>query len=236
MHPQPPLDAPAPSPSEAAILSRKKWEWLWGVGVVSIIILALAGLTPPLTAGRGKSPEQTEAVSNARQIGLALHEFEEEYGSFPDALTSEVVRQNSNTDLILGTKSSNDFLRQLLASQIAQSERMFYANIAGTRRPDEVMTKGKALEKGECGFTYLLGLTSMGNPSRPLVVAPMIPNTDRFDPNPFRGNAIILQMDGSLAIRRIEKDGYVNVAGQNMMDPTNPIWDGHPPMIAWPEL
>lgn len=232
---QPPPDAPAPPPSEAAILSQKKWKWLWVAGVVSIIIVALAGLTAPLVVRKRTNCGQTEEVSNARQIGLALSEFENQYGSYPDAATATRIRSETKTTLNLGTKSSNDFFRQLLAANITQSEKIFYAKGSSVHKPDDVIAGAKALEKGECAFTYLLGASIRDNPSRPLAVAPMIPGTDRFDPKPFEGKAVILRIDNSVTSLRIDKMGHVNYGVGDLMDPSNLIWDGHPPVIAWPE-
>ena len=101
--------------------------------------------------------------------------------------------------------------------------------------PPNVIAGAKALEKGECAFTYFLGASILDNPSRPLAVAPMIPGTDRFDPKPFEGKAVILRIDNSVTSLRIDKMGHVNYGGGNLMDPSNLIWDGHPPVIAWPE-
>lgn len=235
MLPQPPPDAPAPPPSEAAILSRRKWKWLWIVGVFSMVIVTLL-LIPLFIRPRHHHHNQTEAVSNARQIGLALFEFETAYGKFPDATTIPAVQKETGTLLSLGTTSSNDFFRQLIAAEIAQSESMFYSKNAGIRKPDNIFDTTHALEKGECGFTYFLGATETGNPSRPLVVAPMIPGTDRFDPKPFEGKAVILKADNSVTSLPIDKHGHIFVAGRNLMDPQHPIWDGHPPVIAWPDL
>ncbi len=235
MLPQPPPDAPAPPPSEAAILSQKKLKWLWVAGVVSIIIIALAGLTAPLVARKRIICDQTEQVSNARQIGLALFEFENQYGSYPDAATATRIRSETKTTLNLGTKSSNDFFRQLLAANFTQSEKMFYAKGSSVHKSDDVIAGAKALEKGECAFTYFLGASKLDNPSRPLAAAPMIPGTDRFDPKPFEGKAVILRMDNSVSTLRIDKMGHVNDGG-NLMDPHHPLWDGRAPVIAWPEL
>ena len=75
----------------------------------------------------------------------------------------------------------------------------------------------------------------MGSPSRPLVVTPLIPGTDRFDPKPFDGKAVILKMDNSVTSIPIQKDGHVLLNGRNILDPGHPIWDGKPPVIVWPE-
>ena len=167
---------------------------------------------------------------------MALFEFETEYGKFPDASTIDAVKKETGTILPFGTKTSNDFFRQLIGSGIAQSEPMFHARIKGANKPDGRMDAGNALAKGEVGFTYLAGLSSKGNPSRPLIVTPMIPGTDRFDPEPFNGKAVVLKMDNSVTSLPIQKDGHVLVNGKNLFDPTNPIWDGKPPVIVWPDL
>lgn len=205
--------------------------------VAAILVIVIAGLTAPMVIRSPKRPNQTEAVNNARQIGMALFEFQEDYGQMPDAATIDKVRQSNATDLKLGSKSSNDFLRQLIASRIAQSEPMFYARISGTRKPDGVITGASALAKGECGFVYFTGTTKETNPSRPLLVTPLIPGTNRFDPKPFDGKAVMLKGDNSVTSLPIVKaTGRVMVNGQNLMDPANPIWEGKPPVVALPEL
>jgi hypothetical protein len=180
--------------------------------------------------------DQVEAVANARQLGLALFEFETEYGRFPDWSTEAEVRKRNPTDLEVGARSSNDFLRQLFAAGIVSEEKMFYAHIEGARRGDGVITKGDALKKGECGFTYLPGANMLENPVRPILVAPMIPGTDRFDPGPFNGKAVVLRVDNSVKSYKIDKRGHAIVEGRNLMDPHHPVWRGRAPAVAWPDL
>lgn len=236
MLPQPPPDAPAPPATEAALVSRRKWKWLWMVGLGSMVAVVASPLF--LMRRRSCHSPAREATNNARQLGLALFEFETEYGKFPNATTILPVQQATGTALPMGIKTSNDFFRQLIAAGIAQSEPMFYAEISGNRKPDNIFDVGHALEKGECGFTYFLSATgdAAGNPGRPIVVAPMIPGTDQFDPKPFEGKAVLLKMDNSVTSLPIDKDGHVIVDGRNLMDPHHPIWDGHAPVIAWPDL
>lgn len=235
MLPQPPPDASAPPPSEAEILSRRKWNWLKGVGIFSITVLVGSVLIAPLLLRATPKSHQTEAVNNARQIGLALFEFESEFGKLPDGDTISAVRAKTFTELDLGTTTSNEFFRQLIATGITQCERMFFAKIDGTRMPDDLIRKGEALKKGECGFTYLLGAMVTDNPNRPLLATPMISGTDRFDPRKFNGKAVILKRDNSVSSYPISSGGHVIIDGRNLMDPHHPIWDGRPPVIAWPE-
>ncbi len=169
-------------------------------------------------------------------MGLALVEFKDEYGAYPNADTVAAVQKGTETKLTLGTKTSNDFFRQLIGADFTQSEKMFYARIPGARRPDDNIIGAEALKSGECAFAYFLGAKSTDNPKRPLAATPMIPGTDRFDPVPFQGKAVVLRADNSAMSYKIDKNGHIQIEGKLFMDPTNPIWDGHPPMIVWPEL
>lgn len=233
MTPQPPASADAPLPSEATEAAPKKWNWLTWVGII-LAIGCVFWLTQPHPRYRKKA-DQTEAVNNARQIGLALSKFETEYGCFPDEGTISKVKAKNSTDFHLATKTSNEFFRQLIAAKIAPTEQMFYAKVGSTRKPDGIITVAESLKKSECGFTYLSGLSTTGSLSRPLVVTPLIPGTDRFDPKPFQGKAVILRIDNSVTSLPIRKDGHVWIDGMNFLDPSHPIWEGKPPVIAWPE-
>jgi hypothetical protein len=185
---------------------------------------------------RGRNHDQSDTVSNARQIGLALFEFESAYGQMPGPETIEKLKRETGSDLLLGTKSSNDFFRQLFAAEVVQSEQIFYAKGEGIHKPDNVFSGNKALGKGECGFTYFTGGTEISDPNRPLAAAPMIPGTNRFDPEPFDGKAVFLKADNSVQSLPIHKEsGHVVIHGKNLMDPQHPVWQGKPPIIAWPD-
>jgi type II secretory pathway pseudopilin PulG len=225
MLPQPPPDVPAPPPSEAALVSQRKWKWLWAIGGGTILLILLFGLLGPLLFVSRKYADTTEAVNNARQIGLALLEFQAAYGKFPDADTAAEVRLRTKTTLDLSGSSSNAFFRQL-----------YYSKVKGTRKPDNNYSRAEALKKMECGFTYFLGAKPTDNPRRPLLVTPMIPGTDRFEGMRDSKRVVVLRLDNSVTSHRIDKNGHVLIDGRNMMDPHHPIWDGHAPVIAWPEF
>lgn len=192
--------------------------------VVIVIIAALAGLTAPMVIRQRKKADQTEAVNNARQIGLALFEFETEYGTFPDDATATAVKDATDTTLVSGT-NSNDRFRQLIRAGIAQSETMFYAKTAFTKKPDGILdTDTKALEAGECGFGILMdttrGLSAAGNPSRPIAGAPFkIAMDGTFDSDFYDGKAVILKLDNSVTSLPIVKtSGNVKINGKTMTE------------------
>ena len=187
--------------------------------VVIVIIAALAGLTAPMVIRQRKKADQTEAVSNARQIGLALFEFENEYGSYPDSTTAKSVTEATGSTLTLGSSSSNDYFRQLLAGNFTQSEKIFYAKIPSAKKPDDNIKGDEALKQGEVGFGYMMkgttGFNAAGNPSRPLAVTPLNNNatSGEFDPAPFDSKAIVLRMDNSVTSINIKLDKKINLGG-----------------------
>ena len=191
--------------------------------VVIVIIAALAGLTAPMVIRQRKKADQTEAVSNARQVGLAMFEFENEYSGYPDKDTATAVTAATGSTLTpLSGSNSNDYFRQLIAGNFTQSEKMFYAKIPGVKKPDEDISASKALIDGEVGFAYILngdvGFSAAGNPSRPLVVTPLLGTaTDgTFDAAPFDGKAIVLKMDNSVASINIRTtDNTILLGGAN---------------------
>jgi hypothetical protein len=179
-----------------------------------------------------------EEHSNAKQIGLALFEFDADYGTFPsDATVGLVAKSHPAHGFDLSGKSSNAIFRQLFAVGYTQSEQMFYAKVNNLRKPDGVILPGEALKKGEVGFAYISGLTSKEDPNTPIVLAPMIPGTTKFDPNGFRGrgNAVVLHIDGSARTYKIEKDGRIYDMGIDLLSSKHPVWKGKKPDIRYPE-
>lgn len=178
----------------------------------------------------------TEAVTNARQIGLALFEFDTNYGSFPSEKTLADVEENAGRKLPRGDKGSNTLFRQLFAANITNNEAIFFANIIGVMRGGEQKEPAKALAKGKNAFAYIAGLSSAGNPGKAIVVCPLVPGTTKFDPRPFGGKAIILRIDCSVQTLPIEDDGRVLWKGIELLSKDHPVWDGKVPDIRYPDL
>lgn len=211
--------------------------------VVIVIIASLAGLTAPMVIRQRKKADQTEATSNARQIGLAMFEFESEYGSFPDGDTqTDVEDNNPDSDVTADTTSSNGYFRQLFVSNITQSEQMFYAKTGLTKKPDGVIQGEDSLEAREVGFGYILnvadGLSTAGNPSRVTVVTPLAEGGAEFNPDPFDSKAVVLRIDNSVASLNVNDDGEALLGGgKSLLDSGNDtIWGSSiTPTIIAPE-
>ena len=202
--------------------------------ILAIILSSVAGLTAPMVIRQRKKADQTEATSNARSFGLALFEFDAEYGSFPNASTAPLVANDSNTTEITGN-SSNARFRQLFSAGITQSEQMFYANADGIHKPDSDISGDQALSPGECGFGYIENVSAKDSP-RPIALAPFVSGSVRLDPLPFDGKAVVLWSDNSVRSLPIDRaTGEAELDGQNILDPTHPVWEGTPPVLLLPE-
>ena len=198
-------------------------------------IAGLAGLTAPMVIRQRNKANQTEAVNNARQMGLALVEFGDEYGAYPSETTAAKVAANTSSPAMTGN-SSNARFRQLIQSGVVQSEMVFYSRCQGARKPDNDFTGNKALESGECGFAFIENLDPKDENSRPIAMTPMVSGTDRFDPMPFDGKAVILWTDNSVRSLPIDRaSGQVMLDGRNLLDPEHPVWSGKAPEILLPE-
>ncbi len=202
---------------------------------ILVMIAMIAGLTAPMVIRQRKKADQTEAVSNARQIGIALLEFEADYGRYPDATTASPVADESNTPEITGS-SSNARFQQIFRASLTQSENMFYAKAAGTRKPDGNISGNQALAPGECGFAYVENIRTDDGVPRPIAMTPFVKGRAEFDSMPFDNTAVILWSDcsvRSLPIDRITRE--VILDGQNLLDPAHPVWGGVPPSLLLPE-
>jgi hypothetical protein len=205
-----------------------------------VAALVYAGIYLPVSRKRNEA-YLNEARSNLRSMSCAMGEFDSEYGAFPNAETAKRVVEVTESKLQLGDGSANEIFRQLIASEICNSEGVFYAKIPGTRKPDHDFSKpGKALTKGEVGYSYILGQSSRSPVETPLVVTPLVPGTNRFDPKPFKGMAVIMRVgstrNGSIDVLPINSRGEViDSSGKHLLSADHPLWGGKAPVIVWPE-
>ena len=221
---------------ESSARVRKIFGWRFWL-FLAVTLVVLSALISPLVIRCQKKPDQTEATSNLRQIGLALFEFESEYGSYPNEATVAIVtKKHPNHGYDLSGTSSNALFRQLFAAGVTTSEQMFYAKVEGTKKPDGNFHKEAVLEPGEVGFGYIAGLSSAGNPAQVIAFCPIIPGTDRFDPKPFKGSAVFLRKDNSVSSLKIDKNGHVIVRGKNILSSEHDVGNGIPLDIRYPEL
>jgi prepilin-type N-terminal cleavage/methylation domain-containing protein len=211
--------------------------------VVIVIIAALAGLTAPMIIRQARKADAAEAVSNAKQIGLAMFEFQTDYGSYPDTGTITTVTTNNPASVYLADiaapTTANGYFMQLFAAGITQSEAMFYAKSKLAIKSDGNIDTGEALADGECGFAYILdgtdGQTAAGNPSRIIAAAPMKDAT-KFDIDPYDKKAVILRIDNSvISVNIDEATGVAKANGANILDKaTSKFWGGVTPTVVIP--
>lgn len=145
-----------------------------------------------------------EAVSNAKKLFDLMVGFDTEHSCFPCDETA--------SGKLAGFQGlySNDYLAQLIADGHTKSERTFY--IEGVtkikKEPDNnISNRDKILEAGECGFAYIKGMSTSSNSGRPILCAPMTGNGTKFNSKFFGGKALVLRVDGSVQLFRINENG-----------------------------
>jgi hypothetical protein len=203
----------------------------YGIGPAFVLIAAVVFYS----LRQAKQADRIHALSSLRDISHELLEFESRYGRFPDDSTLTPVKAQDDTGLKFGTRSSNEYFRQLLATG-RKSEKIFFANVLPRSfYPDDIIEGPKALAKDECSFSYIPGLSSASPPGTPVVMTPLVPGTKKFDPKPFGKMATFLFVDRSVQALPIDKNGDVIVNGMNLFDPRQPFWRGKAPDIKYPE-
>ncbi|WP_367871711.1 hypothetical protein [Luteolibacter sp. Populi] len=202
----------------------------------SAVIAAIFTFHAHVQRQRDHSLVRISAINSLKSAAFALTEFDLAYGRYPDASTAAAVKEATGTPLTLGSATSNQLFRQLLATGSLESH-LWAKTTVSPQRPDDIFTTdATALQAGECGFAYIAGLDSKSPPGTPLLMAPFLPGTRLFDPKPFQGKALILFLGGSNPrLSDIGTDGRVILNNLDLFDPRQPFWHGKAPDVKWPE-
>lgn len=217
-------------------MSRKKSnkKVFWGVQflILFVIVLILAVIIAPSVLKSKKSPYKVQASNNMKQVHLIIMDFEQDFGSFPDANTAKM---KPLLHAFTGNYS-NQFLGQLIAGGYTPSEEIFFAeggSPSGNRRPDNVIhPTNQILQAGECGISYVLvtggsekikglrGMTSKDDGAIPYLCAPVLRGGQDavFRPikHAYKRRGVYMRIDGVAKIERLdEKSNRLKLPGTN---------------------
>ena len=204
--------------------------------VVIVIIVTLAGVAYPKLLSMVKQGDRIAAVKNGQQLILALNDFANDYGSFPDKETAKEVTVKTGSTLNLSGDTANDYFRQVIASGL-KSEDPFFAKTSVSHKPDNVMKPDtECLKGGEVGFAYIMNGTasaataiSNDDPNRVIAVTPLYNNSAKgeFDAGPFDQKAVFVYVDSSVRPMTIRQDNKkVVITGSKTLLDTgdNTVW------------
>lgn len=189
-------------------LSLGQWICVVIVFIVGLIVLS------PVVMKCAKKSSLISAVSNAKQVFYILVEFDEDYGSFPN---DQTAKAKPELNAYCG-ECSNDYLGQLLAGEYCQSEEIFYAKGGSSNQKlpdDDISTRSKTLEAGECGFAYIKGLGMRHHGEPPILLTPMYGDGVKFNTEAHQGRAAILRVDGSVKSYRLDENHHVLMHGNS---------------------
>jgi prepilin-type N-terminal cleavage/methylation domain-containing protein len=130
--------------------------------VVIAIIAVLAGVALPALQNAMLGAQQSKAMQNAHQIGLALRMFaNDNEGAYPSG-------KNAYGEEI---KFSNDAFRSLMPAYL-DNEQVFAVarSKAGPKADSRIEPATEILKPGENHFAYISGLNSASNSTWPLIV------------------------------------------------------------------
>lgn len=198
--------------------------------VVIAIIVTLAGVATPVLLGQKKKGDHAKAIQNAKQVGYALFNFENDFGRYPDDAT---VDDLDDTAILNTGNASNSYFSQLIAGGYVDQEGPFYCKTQFTIEPDnDKTTASQILKPGEVGFTYVMrssgvGLNSSVNSAVPLVVAPSTIAADgTYDRNVYNKKSVVLRIDMSVSDPRINDQGVITIKGGDIFATgTGTVWD-----------
>jgi type II secretory pathway pseudopilin PulG len=204
--------------------------------VVIAIIVALAALATPQIFKALKRAAMAEAISNVKQVKLALDSFAMDFdGQYPNADTSK--RLTGSEEEIT---DSNTAFRQLFWSGDTQSEKIFWVkgSSVATNTPDDKITDGSGeiveneiLREGNVHWAYIKDQSNVSNPARPLVLDSYKAGEPLFDSNLWDNKAIVLRIDSSAKAERLgvtgaAKDLVLDAAGDNILSEASAAWVG----------
>ncbi|NWK54503.1 hypothetical protein HW115_02695 [Verrucomicrobiaceae bacterium N1E253] len=167
------------------------------------------------------------ATHNAKQLHLALFEFDQDYGFFPGDQTAEMDEKFSEC---VGDYS-NDYLKQLFVNGNVTLEENFYARggSKGQYQPDgDVSTLDRTLQAGECGFAYVKNMNTSHDRSTPLLLAAMYGDGYKFNTDVYSRKAMTIRIDGSVKHYALD-DNYEVVASEknNLFGPNTDFNPDH---------
>ncbi|MCP5538189.1 MAG: hypothetical protein H7A51_18400 [Akkermansiaceae bacterium] len=186
----------------------------YGMVVLGVLlVLALAFVTTPVVMKSHKKAAMTSTTSNAKQVFYLLIEFDQDYGEFPGDATA-ILHTGMGGEPIVDLRTckgeySNDYMGQFIAGGYTKSEQIFVApweKDPGRKADDDISSRSRILEAGECGFSYVKNQSTSDNSGRPVLLAPMSGEGVQFDPKPYDHKAVVLRIDGAVKQLLINKD------------------------------
>lgn len=178
--------------------------------VVIAVVLVLAMMFIPAVNGELLKARQVSTIHKAKSIHITLLAFASDHnGVFP----TQINEDGDSGANLAPIKTANDAYADLIPRYIS-SEKVFCipgSAWCNSTPPDEVISPGKKLERGENGFAYVPGLTSTSNANFPLVAdgfkdrQPGVYTTDqKAKGGLWKGKyAIVIRVDGSAAIATV---------------------------------
>lgn len=139
--------------------------------VVITIIAILAGIALPVYSTIQERGQQTKALSQAKQIALALRLYAADNGgSYPSQGDDDPNSDDPNSDETLSGIDADKYLATLVPAYVPNEE-IFFVN--GSNASTETPDLDETLDPGENHWAYVEGLRDTSSPRIPLLADAM---------------------------------------------------------------
>ena len=219
-----------------ATSSRRKGFTLVELLVVIAIIVALAALATPQIFKALKRAALAEAISNSKQVKLALDSFATDFdGQYPSEDTAEYLSEGGT-----GTTYSNDYFRQMFLSGDTESETIFWVKnspVASKAAPDDKVKEGgriqaaQVLQEGDAHWAYITDQTNLDTGSRPIILDGYKNGTSEWDPTTWDNKVVVVRIDGAAKAMRMRPSDLKVLDGSknDILSAQADAWDGESP-------
>lgn len=202
--------------------------------VVISIIAILAGIALPVFSKAQESAARTKALSNGKQIGTACKLFAMDYqGNYPFYTNPDEKTGKAN--------DANAALRTLIPDYLTDETIFPIAKSAWSSKGADGKTTGtSALQAGENGWAYMIGLSDTSNARYPLLVTAPVQGGTTFTNDEgkpggvWRGEyAVVIRADisgqpektgGSAGSRFVKRDDSPKADALKPDPGANPPW------------
>ncbi|MDB4618408.1 hypothetical protein OAG53_01905 [Akkermansiaceae bacterium] len=207
---------------------------------ISLLLTMAFGVIYPLFIKAQNNAHKARGINNLKSMGIALGEFENHYGQYPQPEIPELLREAyPQTDRL----DSNYVLGQVIVADATDSEKLFDAFLSkGPGADDDISLFSEILRPGECAYIYVSGAggeafkaaTTLG--AVPLLISPADPNGKRVDLTAYLGEYLCLRSDRSVGTGLVSPEGVPLLKnGKSLFDyGPDTVWGDKKPRVHDP--
>lgn len=182
----------------------------------------------------------TKSIRSANMTTIAMGRFADDFdGELPSEDTWKELQELTERTSIDSPmpRKSDWYLQQLLTKQLLENEGVFHLPVSGDNQTGPNLDG--VIQPGENSFSYVPRLLRTDHSQIPLLLAPLVPGTLKFDRDALGGKAVVVRLNNLVETYDINEDGTLAGEGAGIFDHGEmTVWGNEPvtpSRIAYPE-